>query len=226
MPSSFAPKSASSPGTAFQRGGSLVSLLVALVLSMLSIVAAMHAYRTTVVNARLANLNAREQSVAATLSVQLNKLLPQAGWGLRANEEIPGGRLNVDLVLLEGASFSKGMLSGSLKVLADAPQVGTALVWATAIEGGMQCFALASGPGKGLSLMGPKNCADANSALSTPWDNAAQLVPVDVYADLQLQVQMAECWPFGGSMTRRSPQVELLGTRNELAPSCLANIQA
>ena len=144
------------------------------------------------------------RNITAALTVQLPKLLPQAGWGMNVDEETPGGRLNTDLVLLSNATFQTGRLSGNAQVIGGASSAGNALVWATAIDGAVQCRALVATTAQGLQLLGPKSCANAAAAAGSDWGPAVSLAPADAASSLGFSVRTASCWPFGTACRPRS----------------------
>jgi hypothetical protein len=207
-----------------QTGVSLVSLMVGLALSLLCVVVAMHTYRVTVLNSRHASVVARGQNISAALTLQIPKLLPQAGWGLNVAEETPGGRLNTDLVLLSSATFQAGRLSGTTRSIGSASLTGNALIWATAIEGSVQCRALVTTAARGLELLGPKACANAAAATGIDWDSPVTLAPAEAASSLGFSVRTTACWPFGGRHARESVEFSFHGAFEDVPPTCIPNI--
>lgn len=218
--------SANTPSQRGPRGFSLVSLMVGITLALICAVAALHVYRTSVLNARLAATNARSGSVAAALALQTAKLLAQAGWGMGAGLSIPGGRINTDLVLLSGASANGGQLGGSTVAIGTTPQTGNALIWASALGGTIQCRALLLDAARGPELWGPQDCASAVAALAANWTQRTPLAATNVLTSPQFQVSMGTCWPFGGGLSRPGAQVQVTGTPYALPATCLPNIQS
>lgn len=208
-----------------QHGFSLVSLMVGIALSLVCVVAALHTYRASVLNGRSAATHARASNATAALALQISKLLPQAGWGMGAAEANPGGKANTDLVLLQEASATTRQLGGQLVSIASGSQAGNAMVWATALEGSVQCRALVIDPARGVELWGPQACTSAVAGHLAQWEQKVTLVAPDVLPRLQLQTTVGSCWPFGGGLARESVQVRVTGTSYALAPTCLPNIQ-
>lgn len=209
-----------------QQGMSLISLMVGLVLSLICAVAALHAYRATVLNSRAAAVASRAHNVSASLSLQVGKLLSQAGYGMNGTDTNPGGKVDTDLVLLANASLTNGRLSGTPTPISTTSQTGTALVWSTALGGTTNCYALVAGRGVGMQLLGPQACANAAAATSATWADKTPLVSAEVFPDMSFQAVVADCWPFGGSDLRHSVNVTVLGARSALPATCVLNIQS
>ncbi|BAL97117.1 hypothetical protein [Rubrivivax gelatinosus] len=208
------------------RGVSLVSLLVAMALSLICLVTALQAYRAVVLGSRGTGTAARVTGTASALEIQLARLLPAAGWGIGGGSATPGGTLNQHLVLLANATLSgSNSLSGSTQTLSATAHAGNAIVWATAIDGSLACSALISRAAQGLQLLGPKPCSTAQSALNSNWDEVVTLVPQGVFPDLGFTVGTAQCWPYGGPLKRASASVQLSGVRATLPAVCLPNIR-
>lgn len=210
-----------------QRGISLVSLMVGLALALICVIVAMHTYRVSVLATRDASVSAKTYNATAALSIQLQKLLPQAGWGIGATATPPGGRANVDFVLLQGASATQNSLGGTAVVVGSVSAQGNALVWATKIDGSVKCYAIVSEATAGVILRGPQDCVDAATAAAGNWTTSVLLVAPDVFPQLAFSAAISRCWPYGGASAaaaKDSVQVSVTGTRYALPQPCLTNI--
>lgn len=208
-----------------QRGTSLVELLVGILLSMITVLAAMGAYKALVHTSLSSAAHAKTQDVAAGLSVQLARLVPQAGWGVGAASTPMGAVANTDLVLLAGAAFSAGTLSGAAQPIDATVRSGNALVWDSAFEGTVQCSALVAPSDGGLLLLGPVACTNAAQWAGLAWPAATTLLAADALPGAGFTAQRTECFPYisveGGAS---AVQVTFTGTQSAATVFCLTNI--
>lgn len=210
-----------------QQGMSLISLLVGLALALVCVVAAMHTYRVSVLNTRTAMASARTYNATAALSLHMNKLMPQAGWGLGATEPVPGGRVNVDFVLLQGAKATGPELEGDTVAVSATGQKGNGFVWSTAIDGSTKCYAMVFESPAGVTLRGPLACVNALTASDATWPAPVVLVAPEVFSALSFTASLSTCWPYSGATAlsaRESVQVQISGARHPLPNLCLANV--
>lgn len=207
------------------RGMSLVELMVGIALSMMTVLAAMTAYKALINNSLSSSANSKTQNVGATLSVQLSKLLPQAGWGVGAAAAAPGGTVDQDVVLLTGASLSGSALSGTASAIGAAAGTGNAIVWDSAISGTLQCSALLIPSAGSLILLGPIACAKAAVWSTLSWTTSAGLLPADSLPGAAFAAQKSNCWPYASVAGGQSAiKVSLTGVMSTATAVCLTNI--
>lgn len=209
-----------------QRGFTLVSLLVGMLLSVLCALTAMQVWRVSVLNSTSSHASAEQQSISAALSVQLPRLVSQAGWGMGAGNATPGGTLGQDLVLLQGATFTGGVLSGSPVSAGSGSSVGNALIWSSSVSGAVTCSALVAQPATGLSLLGPMPCTNAAGAASASWSASTLLAGAEGLPPLLFNVSSASCWPYGEEAGRPSATLSVTGPAPALPGVCLLNIRS
>ncbi|MCY1421547.1 hypothetical protein D9M71_372050 [compost metagenome] len=185
-----------------QRGVTLISLLIGMLLSSLCILAMLGLYRNLVQTAVVATHDANQdgQIAAGLLTAQLK--LQSAGFGMESG------------VNLDDPSIS---LNGSNQ---------RALLWRYKDNLGYQCRGLTDRPGTDdasgkalriLSLLQAGNCSAGASLAGLQWtvrqDLARQWVPAQQSAALPLtELQIlhdVDCTPFGFGQPGRHPQVVL-----------------
>lgn len=108
-----------------QRGVSLLSLLIGLVISMIAVLGVTSLFRTVIKNNTEASQNARVTAERAAAMLIADMHLADAGFGLE-------GSLSVNLLLLQGAQID-GEADGSVKVtgteVTSVSGEGNALIW-------------------------------------------------------------------------------------------------
>ncbi len=199
--------------------------MVGLTLAMLTTIAALYAYKSSVVNAVSTKANSMSQNISAALAVQLTRLLPQAGWGVGAGASPPGGAVNVDLVLLSGALLDGKRLAGSAISISSTASVGNAVVWRDALSGVSRCSALIVPAGGGLLMLGPVECVNAAAWSSLQWAAQTPLLPAEALPDASFSVLKTNCWPYSAIPGSQGvAQVTLTGSRSVASSACLTNI--
>jgi hypothetical protein len=186
-----------------QRGMSLISTMVGLVLSMIAAIALMYAYRGIAMSAGTSLQATWKQDQSAAGSLQFMMTVEQAGWGDGPTATPPGGRSNTDIVLLSAATLSGSTLAGTTATISSSPQTGNALIWDSQISGAMQCSALLLPPsnasnGGAIVLLGPQACANAAAWASTTWSAQGTVAKAGTFGSATFSVQTSSCWPFGG----------------------------
>ena len=205
-----------------QRGVSLISLMIGLVISMLGILAMLAVYKTTVKQAAFAGQGATTdgQRMAALFSAQT--LLQEAGYG------VDKAAYGTDLVVISAATLNGGSLGGTAQTAL--PATGTAVVWGSKTATTYMCQGLYATATGGFVRLPAVACTAA-----TEW-NTLKWSPVDLVADTKaeqgfsVQVQKssaaAGCKTFG--ITGGGALLAVLNTTNSTSlaatgTTCLTN---
>ncbi|MES2715722.1 MAG: hypothetical protein V4795_08155 [Pseudomonadota bacterium] len=207
---------------------SLVSLMVGMLMLMGSAGALMVSYRSVVQNGVAASANAKRSTEVASGLLAAMFELRQAGFGQGASNAKPGGAVNVNLVLLNGAAMSGASLAGAAQAVGTTVVSGNALVWDTGINGSVQCSALVGTAAGALLRLGPVPCAQASAWGSLNWGSPTQIITIGAGA-VSMQVQKTSCWPYGLAPAASASipslvQVTVVGTGTGAASACLASL--
>lgn len=225
-----------------QRGATLISLMVGLVISMLVTVATLMLYKNLVRATTAARIDAQAdaQRTAAFLSAGI--AAQDAGYGIDA------AHAGTHLVVLEDAKLDGSTLSGTSVSQGRTPNIvdhnGYAVVWAENATGARRCSALLApslNDKGGLRKLGPVPCADAAAFSTLAWTTALPLMdaPTTPVTDpptaplVAITWRAAACTPFGIAAGTGADEKVLLtltaansnGVVLETS-QCLANVSA
>lgn len=192
-----------------QRGLSLLSTLVGLVLGVVSALAVMALFRTVIQISVGAKDNAAQDSVVSSGLLTAQIEMQKAGYGIESAVSncagvaysSPSASINTDLVLLSSASLSNGTLSGTPQTLSAVAAQGNAMVWRWMESGVSYCAGMLASGG-GLRSLRPTGCTAATDWAATTW-TAVDLIPQGRLTDDKsfqfTEVKTASCWPFAKS---------------------------
>lgn len=206
-----------------QRGLTLVSLLVGLIISMVLIVATLMLFQNMARITATARSEARTETLRSAAFLGAGMALQSAGYGLTA------AQIGTHLLVLPNASLDA---DGTLTANAHAA-TGNAVVWAEHTDGSTRCQALLS-PATGglLQLHSADACDDAGDFGSLTW-TPHTLIPAQQPAiDVTFSWAAQPCSPFGIVAAPAADKVQLtLSTAHHngvpLATSlCLSNLAA
>lgn len=152
-----------------QRGMSLISLMVGLVISLIILLATLIIFKNLTRTAISSKEDSKNdaQRLSSVLTGQI--LAQSAGFG------ISSAAVGTDLVLISGASLgTSNILSGSLVAVGGQ---GNAVVWGEKLDGATyQCEGLYSPSTGGMFRLGPVNCTSASAAWNTiTWSTTTTL---------------------------------------------------
>lgn len=220
-----------------QRGLSLISTLVGLLLAILSALAVMTLFRTVIQISVSAKDNATQDSVVSSGLLTAQMEIQKAGFGIESVApnctssaySSPSASANTDLILLSDAALDSGTLSGTLTSLSATAAVGNALVWHW-VDGGLNYCAGLLASGGGLRSLRPTTCTAATDWATTAW-TSVDLIPQGRLADgfRFSDVRTAACWPFGKSTTAAGVSMVMTASNSSSGLSssqtiCLPNI--
>ncbi|WP_428311047.1 PilW family protein [Hydrocarboniphaga sp.] len=210
-----------------QRGLSIVSLMVGMLLSILGAVSLMTLYRTIVGQSVQSRQRAAQDGglAAATLSAQME--LQNAGYGIGSSAARAAA--NTDLVMLSGAALNgSGQLSGTAVTIASGSTAsGNAIVWGSRPATAYECSALLVQSSGLLLLRASGSCSAATQWATLSWTQSAELIPaggIGSAGATLFRVDKTMCWPYGlGSMS--ALRVSLWDDNSAWKTSaCLTNI--
>eukprot|EP01093_Parvamoeba_rugata_P005071 TRINITY_DN172_c0_g1_i5.p1 TRINITY_DN172_c0_g1~~TRINITY_DN172_c0_g1_i5.p1 ORF type:complete len:203 (+),score=25.46 TRINITY_DN172_c0_g1_i5:1302-1910(+) len=166
-----------------QRGVTLISLLVGLIVSSIVLVGMMMIFRNTIQTAVPASESSRSdgERVSALLSVHM--MIQDSGFGIE--DAVYGSHLQV--------------LNNNIAVLLDQPQgskaTGDTLVWLSNKTGSLQCNGLQADSKGGLWRV------SCDSAMGNITPTSRLILPSQYAADtvdpISITVNRKSCWPFG-----------------------------
>lgn len=230
-----------------QRGATLISTMIGLLLGLFAVLSVMTLYKTQVsqtVQTRT-NTSLDGQVASALMVTQLEMQL--AGFGVEAASNSclgsaaagPSGTVNTDVVLLSGATLTGATLAGSAQTIGAAGAVavtGNAVIWRSVDASAVSVCAGLIAVGGGLKLLPTISCTDATAWASRTW--TATLVQEVVSAGtlsttgkaMTFSARMvASCAPFGRNTA--GPGLELTATVGQSMDnitssviSCIPNI--
>jgi len=209
-----------------QRGVSLISLMVGMVISLIVILGMLAVYKTTIGVTVQAGQGATTdgQRLSALLSAQT--VLQGAGYG------IDGAALGKDLVVLAGAGLDGGKTLTGASAGTAAPLEGNAIVWGTKIDadGSYECSGFYAPATGGLVRLPAVACNSAGNWNSVGWS------PIPVVEDTRVVtislglVTAAEgCKSFGiGGAGRFWVRLQTTNSTDTdaTATTCLSNFSA
>lgn len=192
-----------------QRGLSLMSTMVGLLLAIFSVLAVMALFRTLVLNTVDAKDNAAQDTVVSSGMLTAQMEIQKAGFGIESTtsncanstDSTPSASVNTDLILIADATLTGATLAGTQQTISASNATGNALIWRWFDSGQSYCAGLLASGGGLLSLR-PSSCTSATNWASTNW-TSANLIPQGRLAGEKsfqfLEVKTATCWPFGKS---------------------------
>ncbi|NKF21170.1 prepilin-type N-terminal cleavage/methylation domain-containing protein [Solimonas marina] len=215
-----------------QRGVTLISLMVGMVISLLGLVAMLSLYknliRQSIISAQRASSDG--QISAGLLAEQID--LQGAGYGIGSGSA--GAASGTDFVVLSGASLNDdGQLSGTLQTLASGGSaIGNAVVWGSKDDLTTYSCQAALAVDGGLLMLKGSDCNSAASWSSVSWTQSAQLVADDMLGDQSssFTASVGTCSPFGKAGTTatavivRLTAVSAVSGLSSSATLCLSNL--
>lgn len=171
-----------------QKGVTLISLMVGLVISLLAVVAMLGIYSNTTKKTAVLSHDTRTDSEKIASIMSLHMSLRNAGFG------IEDAAIGTDLILLTSASFSNGSLTGSAS-----NNNGNAIVWSEKTNANSQCsgFILRE---KDIIFFPPVNCINANNWSTVNWGQGIQLVSSIENITSNIVLQKSSCKMLGSSI--------------------------
>jgi Tfp pilus assembly protein PilW len=185
-----------------QRGLSLVSLMVGMLLSILGAVSLMSLYRGIVGQTVQSRQRAAQDGSFATATLSAQMELQNAGYGIGSSSARAAA--NTDLLILSGASLNgDGHLSGTaVSIASGSTASGNAIVWGSRPASAYECSALLV-QSAGLQLLRASgSCSAATQWNTLTWTQAAELIPAGGLGSASSTVFRADktlCWPYGVS---------------------------
>lgn len=145
----------------FQRGVTLVSMMVGITISMIVTVGMLMVFKNVASTTLAARESASADSkyISSTLTASL--ALQEAGYGITSPQ--PG----VQLIVISGATLSSNTLSGTVNT--SIPRAGNAVVWEVLSGGVLQCAGLYAPPIGGLQSLPAVNCTSASTWNTLTW---------------------------------------------------------
>ncbi len=202
-----------------QRGFSLVSLMVGLVISMVVTVGLLSVFRNSLQVTTQATVRTVNDSQLSSLLVRSGAALQDAGYGIATPA------FGTHVVPINVTSLAGTTLSGA------AAAAGTAvngIVWAMLTGASTQCAGFYAPSSGGLVYLGPVACSDASGWAGLAW--TASTVAAQSTAPITFTVSQQSCAPYGITGTRGAYAVTL-STTNSIGSGmnslqCLLNIQS
>lgn len=177
-----------------QRGATLVSLMVGMMISLIVVTAMMLVFRSVSQSTVQARRDAHgdDQLTSALLSAGI--VLQDAGFGIQS------AALGTHLMVVNGALLAaNGTLSGNV-VASGSPRTGNALLWQQNIGGALQCAGLYSPATGGLQRLQPVACTQLTSSWNTAaWGTSvlADTATAAITLAIDELAAGAACGPFG-----------------------------
>jgi len=200
-----------------QRGMSLVSLMVGLVVSLVATVGLLSVYHNSLVVTASAIQGSTNDSQLASLLLRTGASVEDAGYG------IASASFGTQIVPLTGALLTGTSLSGTV---AAAGATANAIVWATQSGATTQCAGFAPSA-TGLKYLEPYPCADALAYSTIPWTAVA--VASSSTTPMNFTVTQQTCEPYGITATTAKYIVTISSTDSIGATvssqQCLMNFQ-
>lgn len=172
-----------------QRGASLISMLVGLVLGLIAIVSMMSVYKVLVFRGTDLRTNAKQDAQVSTALIAVNLDIQKAGYGVEATPSCvgttiqgPAAAANTDLVIVTNATLSAPLtasstLAGTAQTITSADTAGSAVIWHWVDPTlGSRCTGLVATQGTfsprkggGLIRLAPMACTNATQWNSLTW---------------------------------------------------------
>ena len=172
-----------------QRGISLISTLVGMVLGLIAILSILSVYRGLVFRSTDIRANAKQDAQVSEGLIALNLYMQKAGYGIEATPSClgsaisgPAAAANTDLVVVSGATLSAPLatsstLSGTAQTISTTAAAGSAVIWRwiDPTQGSLCAGVVASQgtlspkKGGGLIRLAPMSCTSATQWNALTW---------------------------------------------------------
>jgi hypothetical protein len=223
-----------------QRGISLISLMVGLIVSLTATVGLLSVYRNSLKVTAAASQGTTSDSQLASLLLRTGESMGDAGYG------IASAAFGTHIVPISNASMTGSVVTGTTTgntltgTTATAGTTVNAIVWAMSTSGTTQCAGFYAPTGGGLVYLSPINCSDATSwntagqwnttPVAAPGYNAVTSTPTTTaYNPITFTVAAQSCAPYGISSTLAAYAVTIstVNSINTAVTSlqCLMNFQ-
>lgn len=201
-----------------QRGISLVSLLVGMVISLVTTIGLLQIYHQSLkVTTGSVSSNINDSQLASIL-LRTGDAVADAGYGITTPT------FGTHIVALTGASLSGSTLSGTV---AAAGVAANAVVWATLTGAQIQCAGFLVPASGGLIYLTPANCTNAAAYGAVAWSSTT--VNTTTSASTTFTLTQQSCQPYGITNTSGAYTVTLATTNSISTPvtsvQCLINFQ-
>jgi len=205
-----------------QRGVSLISLMIGLVISMIVVVGAMVLFQNTAKRTAEARQDVLGDSQRTSSFLSAGLSLQDAGFGITTPSA------GTHLILLQNAVLSGTTVTGTAVTIDATLRQGNAIVWAENITGTVRCSALLAPTTGGVRKLGPVNCTNATAWNTLTWtNNALSDSPATPAA---IRIQTINCQPFGITSNEGTLQVTFSANNSNgialSASQCLINFAA
>jgi Tfp pilus assembly protein PilW len=185
-----------------QRGLSMVSLMVGLLLAILGAVSLMTLYRMIIGQTVQSRQRASQDGSFATATLSAQMELQNAGYGIGSTSARAAA--NTDLVIVSGAALNgSGQLSGTAQTIATGTtSSGNAIVWGSKPASTYTCSALLVQSAGMVLLSASGSCTAATQWNTLTWTQTAQLIPaggIGTVVSPVFRVDKTACWPYGVS---------------------------
>ena len=199
-----------------QRGATLISTMIGLLLGLFAVLSVMTLYKTQVNQTfqTRTNTSIDGQVAAALMTTQLE--VQRAGFGVEVVAAVspavtpnsclgtatagPNGTANTDVVLLSGATLTGNTLAGTAQTISATAVTGNAVVWRSVDASAASTCSGFIAVGGGLKLLPSVACTNATTWASGTWAGAQDVVvPGTLSAGkaMAFSAKMASCTPFG-----------------------------
>jgi Tfp pilus assembly protein PilW len=205
----------------YQRGISLISLMVGLLVSLTATVGLLSVYRNSLQVTTTATQSATNDSQLAALLLRTGATVQDAGYG------ISSATFGTDIVAVSGATLNGTTLSGTTAATGTAVN---AIVWDMLTGANLQCAGFLSVTANGvttLTYLQSSTCANASAWGSTQW----QSTTIASLGNTPISFTFAptSCEPYGITATTGAYTVNL-STTNSIGTAvssmqCLINFQ-
>jgi Tfp pilus assembly protein PilW len=201
-----------------QRGISLISLLVGLVVSLTATVGLLSIYRNSLQVTTSAQQSSVNDSQLASLLLRTGAAIQDAGYGITTPA------FGTQIIPISGATLNGTSLSGTAASTATAVN---GIVWATLTGASTQCAGFVAPAAGGLIYLQPAACNDATTWSSIAWQST--VVASQSNSVITFTVAQQSCQPYGIPATTGKYTVNLNTTDSIGAAisslQCLINFQ-
>lgn len=212
------------PSFARQRGVSLISLMIGLVISMIVVVGALALFQNTAKRTATARQDVLSDAQRTSSFLSAGLSLQDAGFGITTPTA------GTHLVWLRNATISGTTLSGTAISAGTALTAGVpyALIWAENITGTVRCSGILAPLTGGLRKLGPVNCTNAAAWSSLAWTNS--LLSDTPATPVTIRLETVNCQPFGITTNEGTLRVTFSANNSNgvalSASQCLINFSA
>lgn len=224
-----------------QKGVSLISLLIGLLVSMIVVLAMLMIYRNTIQAVMLASEDARSDGERVSGFLAAHLMLHDAGFGFP-----DGGSYGKHLLLWSGATLASGSLTGiKINSLTASGATGNAITWRWAkyiddddpSNDEYICEGLFAGTDRSLWRISSSSTSCDNIDATISW-SASPLIEAsrhsaDTKGAIMITVEKAECQPFGigtgilgDILVTLSYEIPDVGNKTISSTTCLANFSS